>query len=177
MNANLSLGILSFMIWSAFSTWYYVTHIRQFEFGKKAVSESRNVVIEKSRELTDPVTTKEVIKEESTLNHSKNIQFKKNSIELIAPVAFDEFSDSLAEQWADTRIHVNITGYACDLGTKDYNLQLSKKRAEAIAQILSTGKMEISALSYKGESDPLVPNTTESNRMKNRRVNLQFTSQ
>lgn len=30
MNVNLSLGILSFILWSTFSTWYYVNFIKEF---------------------------------------------------------------------------------------------------------------------------------------------------
>ena len=173
MNANLSLGILSFMIWSAFSTWYYVTFIRQFEEGEKPEIE----VVIKSTDLADSVLDSEVKNEVvAPLDLSKNVLFEKNSIELVAPQEFEKFSDSLTGQWADTRIQVNIVGYACDLGTEDYNLILSKKRAEAVSEMLGARTMEISAVLYKGESEPMVPNTTESNRMKNRRVNLQFTT-
>ena len=177
MNANLSLGILSFMIWSAFSTWYYVTFIRQFDEGEKATIESEVGVVRNSPDITESLQVAEVKKEEvAPLDLSKNVLFEKNSIELVAPQEFERFSDSLIGQWADTRIQVNIVGYACDLGTENYNMALSKNRAEAVSEILGSRTMEVLAVSHKGESEPLVQNTTESNRMKNRRVNLQFTT-
>lgn len=177
MNVNLSLGILSFIIWSAFSTWYYVTFIRQFNEPEKPAKELEIGGSILSTESTESLAFSVVSKEEITpLNLSKNVLFEKNSIALVAPQEFEKFSDSLIGQWNNSQIQVNMVGYACDLGTEEYNLTLSKRRAEAVSKMLSSSKIEILTISYKGESEPVVPNTTESNRLQNRRVNLQFTA-
>ncbi|GAB4183054.1 MAG: hypothetical protein Tsb002_05050 [Wenzhouxiangellaceae bacterium] len=71
---------------------------------------------------------------------------------------------------------IRIVGHTCDLGTDQYNLDLSNRRAQAVANYLvSRGidedRLMISAL---GESQPRVPNTSEENRSRNRRVELEF---
>ena len=70
-------------------------------------------------------------------------------------------------------IKVKIAGHTCDLGSDEYNLQLSQKRANRIMDDLITFyRIEPSRLMADGygEIHPNVPNTTESNRKLNRRV-------
>ncbi|MEQ8881856.1 MAG: OmpA family protein [Cyclobacteriaceae bacterium] len=177
MNANLSLGIISFIVWSTFSTWYYVNFIRHFENEPEiakinSISESQEPISEVLPDNSDSIET---VVEEEPLNLSKNVLFRKNTIELLAPQDFSKFYDSLLEQWEGQQILVNIVGHTCDLGADAYNMQLSKKRAEAISKMVGD-PINISSISYLGETEPLVPNTAEPNRVKNRRVNLQFTS-
>lgn len=65
-------------------------------------------------------------------------------------------------------------GHTCDLGSEEYNMALGLKRAEKVRNFL-IGKGynpdNVYAVS-KGESSPIVPNTDEVNRKKNRRVVL-----
>ena len=72
-------------------------------------------------------------------------------------------------------LKIEIDGYTDNLGSKEYNLNLSKRRAEAVKDIL-VKKFHInpSRIIVKGfgEEYPLVPNTTESNRALNRRVEI-----
>lgn len=67
-----------------------------------------------------------------------------------------------------------ISGHTDDTGTYDYNMQLSKKRAESVkdylvAQRLNPIRIETQGL---GPSYPAVPNNSESNRAMNRRVEI-----
>ena len=66
-----------------------------------------------------------------------------------------------------------IEGHTDNSGTANYNLLLSKKRAEAIANaLISNFKISaerIKAIGY-GQERPIAPNDTEANRMLNRRV-------
>ena len=72
-------------------------------------------------------------------------------------------------------LKIEIDGYTDNVGSKEYNLNLSKRRAEAVKDIL-VKKFHInpSRIIVKGfgEEYPLVPNTTESNRALNRRVEI-----
>jgi len=66
---------------------------------------------------------------------------------------------------------IQIEGHTCDIGTNEYNLALGERRANSAKTYLeglgvSSGR--ISTISY-GEERPLVPNTDEANRSKNRR--------
>src|SRR5215203_2150162 len=68
---------------------------------------------------------------------------------------------------------VRVVGYTDDLGPADHGLRLSLRRAGAVANTLTdllprTG-YPMTAVG-KGEQDPAVPNTSEANRRKNRRV-------
>jgi len=68
---------------------------------------------------------------------------------------------------------IRITGHTCDLGSAEYNQKLSERRAQAVADYLSRNfniSQERMIVIGKGESEPLVPNTSEENRRKNRRT-------
>ncbi|WP_457564335.1 OmpA family protein [Caminibacter sp.] len=69
---------------------------------------------------------------------------------------------------------VEVAGYTDNMGSAKYNLWLSKKRAEAVAKLLVKFGVSPKRLIVKGygEKYPLVPNTTETNRALNRRVEI-----
>lgn len=65
-----------------------------------------------------------------------------------------------------------ITGHTCDIGNENYNYQLGLRRAQSLNnEFITAGvlKSQTTTLS-KGEFEPLLPNTDEMNRQKNRRV-------
>ncbi|XOV94728.1 MAG: OmpA family protein [Bacteroidota bacterium] len=173
MNVNFSLGLLSFIVWSTFSTWYYVNYIKHFDEEPLAI-EAITPNIGESKDEKTVIEAIEKQEEVQPINLSRNLFFVKNTTSLIAPDEFDSFYDSLQRATRGQIIQVSVIGYACDLGAEAYNMSLSKDRAEVIANLIEGGPFEVASVSYKGESEPLLPNTTESNRAKNRRVNLQF---
>src|SRR5829696_5746995 len=68
---------------------------------------------------------------------------------------------------------VRVVGYTDDLGPADHGLRLSIRRAGAVANTLADllpGDGYPMTAVGKGEQDPAVPNTSEANRRKNRRV-------
>ena len=84
--------------------------------------------------------------------------------------------DQLAQSVASLKHYViQLQGYTDKTGSKEYNLQLSKQRADAVIRYLTTdGKIplvRIYSMGY-GESDPAAPNTTRKGREQNRRVDL-----
>jgi type IX secretion system PorP/SprF family membrane protein len=70
-----------------------------------------------------------------------------------------------------------IVGHSCDIGSKQTNEYISLERAKLIRDYLINKGVNPDQLSVKGMADesPLMPNTNESNRAKNRRV--EFTIQ
>lgn len=71
---------------------------------------------------------------------------------------------------------LNIAGYTDDIGSDDTNQKLSLARAESVSKILqqevgSGNRFMFKAKGY-GEQNPTVPNTTDENRKKNRRVEV-----
>ena len=69
---------------------------------------------------------------------------------------------------------IKIYGYTDSIGDKNYNLDLSNKRAEAIKQILYDHDLSTFITEVKGFGDsfPITSNSEESGRIKNRRVEV-----
>lgn len=72
---------------------------------------------------------------------------------------------------------VIVTGYTDNVGSDAYNLKLSMRRAQSVADYLiycaktDAGRFEIDG---KGKADPIADNGTESGRAKNRRVEIRL---
>lgn len=101
-----------------------------------------------------------------------DVQFKTGSYKL-SPEFYSSLKDlaKFLQQAQDTLII--IEGHTDNIGTKSYNLALSKKRADAITEaLISTFKINpnrIKTFGY-GQEKPIAPNETETGRMINRRV-------
>jgi outer membrane protein OmpA-like peptidoglycan-associated protein len=80
----------------------------------------------------------------------------------------------------DRRGRVIVNGYTDDVGSPAYNLQLSKRRAAAVATALGQGlrstRMRVESHGY-GESRPAQPGTSTVARQANRRVTVEFPPQ
>ncbi|HRP02478.1 MAG TPA: OmpA family protein [Candidatus Kapabacteria bacterium] len=72
----------------------------------------------------------------------------------------------------NTSMIFDIVGHTDDVGNDDDNLKLSQERAEAVKQWFVDKGIDGSRLTPigKGETEPLVPNNSDANRKKNRRV-------
>ncbi len=71
----------------------------------------------------------------------------------------------------DSAAKMQIEGHTCDIGTPEYNLALGERRANSAKKYLEglgVNAARISTISY-GEERPMVPNSDEANRSKNRR--------
>jgi outer membrane protein OmpA-like peptidoglycan-associated protein len=67
-----------------------------------------------------------------------------------------------------------VEGYTDNVGSKSYNLKLSRERAQAVANYLIAKGVppeKLKIVGY-GEEKPLFPNDTEEHRAKNRRVEI-----
>jgi outer membrane protein OmpA-like peptidoglycan-associated protein len=73
--------------------------------------------------------------------------------------------------------NIIIEGHTCSLGTYDFNLELSRKRAQTVADYFketTSIPTEHIHISYHGEQSPIASNITEEGRRKNRRVVIRF---
>lgn len=106
-----------------------------------------------------------------TLSHAGNISFSTGSAKL----------DVAGSSALDTLLHVakrclamkiQISGYTDDIGPPADNLALSTRRAAAVMAYLSTRGVDAKRLTATGygADNPLVPNDTEENRSRNRRI-------
>ena len=70
---------------------------------------------------------------------------------------------------------LEISGHTDNTGSKAHNLKLSQGRADAVKTMLvSKYGIDAKRLTAKGYGDtkPVVPNTSDANKAKNRRVEL-----
>jgi type IX secretion system PorP/SprF family membrane protein len=88
-----------------------------------------------------------------------------------------QYLDKLAELLVKRpKWRVKLTGHADARGSEEYNLDLSRRRAEATASYLVGRGVERTQLvmDYYGERRPVASNTNEDTRWENRRVEMQF---
>lgn len=177
MNIHWLLGTICFVIWSAFSTWYYVTRIKDFDMEKtELITEIESV--ENQTNLSDVTTPTEPEREEpeKTIDPDTTLRrfsFLKNSTVPIALDQLNAFVDSIRSEEEVTS--VVITGHTCNLGTEAYNEKLGMKRANYVNALLKMNDRQVFTKT-QGETQPLVPNTSEKNRVINRRVDVQIIS-
>jgi outer membrane protein OmpA-like peptidoglycan-associated protein len=69
-----------------------------------------------------------------------------------------------------------IEGHTCNLGTPEKNMVIGQNRANAAKAYLMERGIEAFRIDTvsKGETEPVVPNTTDANRRKNRRIELKI---
>lgn len=86
-----------------------------------------------------------------------------------------EFAKYLRE---NPRMKVAIHGHTDNVGSPESNMELSRKRAEAVYGVLLQGSVSPSRLSFKGfgETKPIASNDTEEGRAENRRTEFVITA-
>lgn len=75
---------------------------------------------------------------------------------------------------SNPEIQIEISGHTCNIGSDEYNLKLSKARAQAVVNYLISKGVETNRLRYEGfgETKPLNENKTIAERELNRRVEV-----
>ncbi len=100
-----------------------------------------------------------------------NIEFDLNeaTIRPESIPAIREVADAMRRY---PEMQLEIRGHTDDQGSEEYNLKLSERRAQAVAEALIDMGVSRLRLAVKGfgETRPLVPNDSEENRRKNRRT-------
>lgn len=128
-----------------------------------------------------PAEEKRVVVRDDRIEIKEKIQFAYNDSKILP--ASDGLLTDIATVLKDTpRIKkVEIGGHASSEGSDSHNLDLSDRRAKAVAKWLTErGGVDAGRLSAKGygETKPLVtPDETEADREKNRRVEFLIVDQ
>jgi outer membrane protein OmpA-like peptidoglycan-associated protein len=128
-----------------------------------------------AKELQQAVPTAHVerVSEGINVTFESGLVFQINSAEISD--AYKKDLSSAAEvfnKYPDTNIL--IEGHTDDTGSDEYNMTLSQKRANAVKDFFVTKGVVEDRLTAKwyGETQPKYPNDSDSNRQKNRRVEL-----
>ncbi len=93
----------------------------------------------------------------------------------LRPGAMAELNEAVALLKLHPEIsRIEVAGHTCDLGPARYNEGLSQRRAQSVRDYLVANGVDANRLAVRGygEDRPKVPNSSESNRQQNRRVEL-----
>lgn len=107
----------------------------------------------------------------------KDINFESNSATL-TDISFVELKRVLEMMRDNPSLRVEIAAHTDDIGSDQYNLTLSNKRAKSVVDYLIENKIPADRFLAKGygESVMKAPNDSEANRAVNRRVELKVLS-
>ncbi|RQU09654.1 OmpA family protein [Burkholderia cenocepacia] len=94
----------------------------------------------------------------------------------LTPTARESLDRLLSERAERTYSLVTVTGFTDSVGSDDYNLALSKRRAESVAAYLKAHglKTDSMTVSGRGKADPVASNATPEGRASNRRVEIRL---
>ena len=107
----------------------------------------------------------------TTQNGVKNIFFDSNS-DVLKKESYPELNKLVELLNKNPERKIEIGGHTDDVGDDASNLALSQRRADAVKNYLVQAGIKIERLTSKGygETQPQVPNDSDSNRAKNRRT-------
>jgi outer membrane protein OmpA-like peptidoglycan-associated protein len=130
---------------------------------------------QQARELEQAVPSAEVqrVGEGINMTFASGLMFPINSASIDESYKDDlRAAAAVFAKYDDTDILVE--GHTDDTGTDAYNLDLSKRRAQSVAEFLEGQGLAASRMRTEafGESQPKYENDSEANRSKNRRVEL-----
>jgi outer membrane protein OmpA-like peptidoglycan-associated protein len=106
------------------------------------------------------------------------VNFETGSAQLTALSKYE--LDNLVEAMKKKAgMQVLLAGHTDNVGKTDENLSLSQKRAQIVAEYLSSKGISTSRLQAKGYGDaqPLAANDSDANREKNRRTEFRVVAQ
>jgi outer membrane protein OmpA-like peptidoglycan-associated protein len=120
--------------------------------------------------VTPPLLVKKTISLESDVT----FEFDKADIRAEASEDLRKVAAVLNE--ADIFSEILIQGHTCDMGEDAYNLALSERRAESVKGFLQEAGLKDVTIRTEGlgEIQPRLPNDSDANRGRNRRVDITF---
>jgi OOP family OmpA-OmpF porin len=105
----------------------------------------------------------------------KGINFRRNSADIKAS-SFPLLKESVSVFKEYPTLRVEISGHTSDEGKRDFNMKLSRKRAEAVKLFLVSAGIDesrIGTVGY-GPDKPIADNTTKEGKEKNRRIEFRL---
>lgn len=110
-----------------------------------------------------------------SVSYKDPILFRHNS-DQINPVSYKELNRTAALLKKYPENSITINGYTDSTGNAAYNVDLSQRRAKAVADALIERGVPASQVNYAGfgSANPVASNDTAAGRAKNRRVELEI---
>lgn len=134
------------------------------------------VIVDDGRGGSDSATTRVVCSKEIVLSDKGKVLFDYDKA-VLKPAAIRALADVVQELKAQPGLRASIVGHTDSDGSDQYNMGLSKRRAEAVRNYLVSQGIASSrlAVDWKGEREPVAPNTTAEGKAQNRRVVITLT--
>lgn len=185
MNINLIFGTLVFLLWSSFSSWYYVCKIKGLCLEREPIvlNEMEPPVVVEEPDTKVRVASVDTVAVEiaeprlAPINRTEDkIYFLKNSTEFVDEKYVQSFASGLKSAVEGRQFEVTIVGFTCDLGRENYNLTLGQQRAEAMQAYLKNQNVNPAKfeLLSKGESEASAD--SKADRQKDRKVSITIKS-
>ena len=123
---------------------------------------------------SSPSKTLEITVDAKTLASFQNIQFQLNSAEIAEGTSDAQLNEIAKAMQSAGNEQFLIEGHTCDRGGEVLNADLSRRRAQAVREALVALGVDGTRMQAMGcgQGDPIVPNTDEPARAKNRRVQI-----
>jgi OOP family OmpA-OmpF porin len=111
--------------------------------------------------------------EKTTMSATTLFDFDKAVLKEEGKVALHELDDEIKAKGAKV-VDIDVIGHTDSTGPEDYNLDLSVRRAQAVADYIISEGIDASIIdvSGEGESNPIASNATREGRAENRRVDI-----
>jgi outer membrane protein OmpA-like peptidoglycan-associated protein len=129
------------------------------------------LTVDDSKGGTDTTSAPITVVRRLTLASEVLFDFNKSLIKPAGVQALAPVVQALRDQ---PTLRAELVGHTDSVGSDQYNLRLSLRRAEAVRNHLVSQGIDPARITVdgKGKSQPEVPNDTEANRAKNRRVDI-----
>jgi len=159
-NSKIILGI--------FLTIFFITSCSSVQKSSETISnEGVRGVSVSSVEKARPASEQAVLAAATVYFEYDSYRLSSNSLQTLKSLT------DLLDQ--NQSLSLTLSGHADERGTREYNLALGQRRAEAVADYLKTLGISSSRLNVRsyGEERPAVLGSNESSWAKNRRVEIQ----
>jgi len=150
--------------------YYYIDDV-------SVVTLESTIIQEKRQKETTPTTIEATINEDE-VHTFKNVLFEFDKA-ILVPTSVKELDILYAYLEKRPALTVEIYGHTDTVGTSRRNKELSLQRAKAVSAYLISKGLDRSRVQWFGfgSSKPVVPNDTEAQRKKNRRVEFKLNSE
>jgi OOP family OmpA-OmpF porin len=114
-----------------------------------------------------------VMYEKTTLSTTALFDFDKSTLKEAGKVSLRELGDDIKSKGAKV-VDIDVVGHTDSTGPEDYNMGLSMRRAQAVADYIISEGVDASIIdvSGEGENNPIASNDTREGRAENRRVDV-----
>ena len=171
----LSIGLLAFLSWSVFSAYIYVCKIKGFCNEAKTIQLDTVVPFKMTTEDNAQKSPGDKV---AIMPDNMIIYFAFDKSEFLSDSQADDYFEKSNEYFGQNpQARLNITGYADEIGSEDYNQALGYRRAQSMKLYfenkgISGSRIEIGS---RGEKDPADANNTICRQGNNRRTIIAIT--